>query len=493
MKQINIREKYGRVLFYFIFFMAVLFIMDQTPYCHDEWKWGSAERLELMRQGFPNYNGRYLGNLLALAITRSTAVKALVMAVGILWVLHTVENSLCEKTARGTARCRFLLLCAAALLLALPRTLYAQSYGWPAAFVNFVPPALFLLIYFNWTRALYDGSQNPSCTKLQAFLAIPLGLATQLFSEHTTLFAVLYAIWVLVFVTARKKKICAAYITYLISVMLGALVMFSNGAYRRAALSQTGYKKISLSLSAMYHQLADRILNPLFLDNWLLNALLAAVVILCIIRSRKKTVLNTLTALVLCGYSLYGIWHKVYPAWVFFGGSNLNHLAELGLTFLFFVCVLAGVWKHVSADRRLWTCVLYVSSALVAVPLVAANPIGSRCFYVSYLFQAVALLGILDDLVGTQAIDLYYPTWIAGLCAAVLCVIYLRMFSVIGAADRTRAGLIQTAVGQNADSVTLPVLPYSEYVWTTIPQDESWERYFKEFYGIPQEMEVHFQ
>lgn len=493
MKSEKIWRKYGSMFLYLIFAAVIFYIMYQTPYCHDEWKWGSAERMELMRRGFPNYNGRYLGNLLALAITRSTLVKALVMTAGVVWILRTVDVNMCRGTERTSPQRKFLLLCAVVLLLALPRTLYAQSYGWPAAFVNFVPPALLLLIYYHWTDPLYEEGRGAACTKAQAVLAIPLGLATQLFSEHTTLFAVLYAVWVLAFAAVRKKKICAAYITYLFSVIAGAVIMFSNGAYRRAILNQTSYKKFSFSLSAMYHQFADKILDPLFLNNWLLNALFAAAIIFCIIRSHRKSVFSTLLTLVLCGYSLYGVWHKIYPAWVFFGNSNLNRLTEIGISFLFFAAVLLGVWRYTAPGERLCICVLYLSAAVVSIPLLTANPIGARCFYVSYLFQSLALLKLLKHIAGMQAVDLYYPTWIAGLSAAVLCVICVRMFSVIGAENRNRSEYIQTAVEQGADTVTLPILPYSEYTWTTVPQTADWERYFKDFYGIPQEMELIFQ
>lgn len=486
-------KKYGRAFIYLAFSAVILYIMLQTPYCHDEWKWGSAERVELMKRGFANYNGRYLGDLLALAITRSVLVKTLVMAGVVVLSLHTVEANLLRGADRRSSGHRFLLLCAVVLLLALPRTLYAQSYGWPAAFVNFVPPAPLLLLYFNWTESLYLPGTQPGCTRTQALLAVPLGLATQLFSEHTTLFALLYAAWVLLFALIRRKKICAAYVTYFLSVLAGAAVMFSNEVYLRSVLQHTGYKKIHLSLSLMYRQFAEQILGPLFLDNWLLNTLIAAVLILCIVRAHRKTAADTLPALVLCGYSLYCIWHKIYPSWVFAGNTSLNQLIEIGISFLFFVSVLSCVWRYVSPGERLGILILYVSSCVMSAPLMAADPVGARCFYVSYLFQAMALLKITKYLLGTQTADLYYPMWIAGCAAAVLCVVYVRMFSLIGATDRTRAELIRTAVEQEAESVTLPLLPYPEYTWTTSPSTEHWARYFKDFYGIPQEMGLGFQ
>ena len=83
-------EKNGRRVWYICFFAAFLVIAYLTPYCHDDWKWGLPARMALMREGFPNYNGRYLGNILALLITRSILAKTLVIAVGstlVLWIM----------------------------------------------------------------------------------------------------------------------------------------------------------------------------------------------------------------------------------------------------------------------------------------------------------------------------------------------------------------------------------------------------------------------
>ncbi len=489
-------EKWGRVLVYIIFSATVAYVMFQTPYCHDEWKWGSPDSLELMKQGFSRYNGRYLGDLLAIAITRSVLVKTLVMAGGMVWLLFILESGLCGqggiRSLKSFPQKRlFLLLCAAFLLLALPKKLYAQSYGWPAAFVNFVPPTLLLLLYFNWTEPLYRGEETRLTWK-HAVLAVPLGISTQLFSEHTTLFALIYAAWVIVFAAIRKRKICAAYVVYFVSALFGAVLMFSNSAYLRIANGLNSYKSISLSLSAMWSQFIDRILDPLFLNNWLLNTLLAGAVFCCMVRSRKKTPGTVLLSLVLCGYPVYSIWHRIYPAWVFSGTTGLNHLIQAGLSFLFFGSVLAGIWNYTRPEERMGICVLYMSSVLVSVPLMAANPIGERCFYVSYLFQCAALLRIVRGLIQTRQTDLYYPNLITGFSCVLLCIIYIRMFSVIGAVNENRAAIIQTAVEQGDAEISLPVLPYSDYIWTTVPQTELWEHYFKEFYGIPEETVLTF-
>ena len=59
----------------FFGFLAFLF-----PYSGDDWAWGSIMGITRLETFFDNYNGRYLGNLLVMAITRSKALKVILMA-----------------------------------------------------------------------------------------------------------------------------------------------------------------------------------------------------------------------------------------------------------------------------------------------------------------------------------------------------------------------------------------------------------------------------
>ena len=41
------------------------------PYTGDDWAWGSSIGIERLNTWFDNYSGRYFGNLIVLALTRS--------------------------------------------------------------------------------------------------------------------------------------------------------------------------------------------------------------------------------------------------------------------------------------------------------------------------------------------------------------------------------------------------------------------------------------
>ena len=85
-----------RYFIYAAFFMLFVYLGYKVPYCLDEWKWGLPQRVELMKRGFSGYNGRYLGNILALLITRSEVAKTLVISVCmvlIVWLMEMISQT----------------------------------------------------------------------------------------------------------------------------------------------------------------------------------------------------------------------------------------------------------------------------------------------------------------------------------------------------------------------------------------------------------------
>lgn len=480
-------------LIYIAAFVVFLYIGYKVPYCHDEWQWGLDERIELMKNGFKDYNGRYLGDLLALLVTRSVLAKAVVLAAGVVWLLDVMYKNIRFEEESRTKENTFLLLGAFFLLISIPSTLFQQSYGWPAAFVNFVPPVFLFLIYYNWTEWVYTKQKQPAIPAWETIMVIPLGISVQLFSENITVFVAFYAVWIVVYTLIRYKKIPLIELNFLWASIAGALIMFSNGAYSRAADGSDGYKEIHTTVSGMARQFISNIWYHLSINNWVLNILLIIVLLILIQKSGRKTFATIEMTVVFCGYSVYSVFHKIYPQWVFDSDQNLNNAINTMLAILFFANVLLCIWKNVDRKEGISMCILYLSSGAVAAPLLAANPIGARCFYVSYIFQALLLLKLLRYLTGRYRTELFYPILITGMAVCVLCVIYVRMFLAIGQVNDYRAQLIQTGIEQEQKEIVLPVLPYSEYCCQTIPPNERWAKRFKKFYHIPEDVTVRFE
>ena len=94
----KIKDNRARYFIYSVFFILFVYLGYKAPYCLDEWKWGLPQRMELMKRGFSGYNGRYLGNILALLITRSEVAKTLVISVCMVLVVWLMEVSVRRKS-----------------------------------------------------------------------------------------------------------------------------------------------------------------------------------------------------------------------------------------------------------------------------------------------------------------------------------------------------------------------------------------------------------
>lgn len=75
----------------FVFFFGLAYML---PYTGDDWAWGGQIGIDRLHEHFRNYNGRYLGNLLVIALTRSNLLKSFVMS-GTVTGLVFFNSSIC--------------------------------------------------------------------------------------------------------------------------------------------------------------------------------------------------------------------------------------------------------------------------------------------------------------------------------------------------------------------------------------------------------------
>ena len=67
------------------------------------------------------------------------------------------------------------------------------------------------------------------------------------------------------------------------------------------------------------------------------------------------------------------------------------------------------------------------------------------------------------------------------------------MFASIGIVDSQRSRMIRASVAAGEKELMLPMLPYADYVCHTEPPSGEWEKPFKRFYHIPEDVIVKFE
>ena len=124
------------------------------PYTGDDWAWGSSIGIERLNAWFDNYSGRYFGNLIVLALTRSNILKTIVMSACITLIVWMIT-----KTNEGKWQMATLVTI---LIFTAPKAVIRQSIVWTAGFSNYTTSIVLILLYGLFVRNLFieDGKKH---------------------------------------------------------------------------------------------------------------------------------------------------------------------------------------------------------------------------------------------------------------------------------------------------------------------------------------------
>lgn len=118
------------IISYSIIILLFTVLTYLFPYTGDDWAWGSEIGIKRLINMFRDYNGRYMGNLFVLILTRSNILKTLTMT-AILFGIVYFSSSIVNKKLP-------LLYIALMFLLAIPSSILKQTVVWTSGFSNYV-------------------------------------------------------------------------------------------------------------------------------------------------------------------------------------------------------------------------------------------------------------------------------------------------------------------------------------------------------------------
>ena len=94
-------------------FVALSGLAFLFPLSGDDWSWGSSDGIGRLHDGFAGYNGRYLGNLSVLVLTRTHWLTPFVVSATLCLLIWLVARIAAVPSPTG-------VLIAGALVLAMP-------------------------------------------------------------------------------------------------------------------------------------------------------------------------------------------------------------------------------------------------------------------------------------------------------------------------------------------------------------------------------------
>ncbi|MGN0978667.1 MAG: DUF6056 family protein [Faecousia sp.] len=488
-----IQENRRYILCFFILFcLCWLF-----PYTGDDWAWGSSIGLERLNKWFDNYNGRYVGNLIVLALTRSNLLKSISMSACLTGILYIFQQ---------LTKANYSFTFGALLLFAAPGSLLGQSVVWTSGFANYAVSAFTALIYILYIYWIFDEREQTKPEKLkqhplQGLAMIILGLVNTLIVEHVTVYNLFLSIFVVGYVLFKYRRILIQQVCYLIGSVLGTVCMFSNTAYATIASDSDYYRSIALSkmgiLRRFFFNYFDVIYEHFYLLNLVLNgAILAVCIWIFYLLSKERKAPKWYFPVMRFSIGI-NIAYWVYSVISVIGLSSCAKLTGLkyfegiftaisGLFLILFIILSAIQYKKLHKILFLIGSIL-----LVVVPLVAVTPVSSRCFFASYVLFILLFLELCSflplDNIQPEKIKMAMKIGQIGIVAALL--FYFSIFSAIYRTGIQNQAHIQQEIEKGAQTIEILNYPYGSYLHLYIPDEASnLAMRYKLFYGYPDEI-----
>ncbi len=231
----NLQKKKNTILYLFtIVFWGIFYYF--LPFAGDDWAWGSSIGMDRLKRAFDGYNGRYIGNLLIILITRSVIARVVLCTLFmflLILVLSKIFDSM-SNTEKSTTN--YIIAFSSVLILVLPNQIafgegqpfqiFGSTIGWFSGFTNYVVPSVLILIFYYFVTN--KGFEN----KYVYTLLFLDGILACLCVEHYTLFCVLFSFSVIAYRYYFYKKICKKSVFFFFGSLIGTLIMLSNSSYR---------------------------------------------------------------------------------------------------------------------------------------------------------------------------------------------------------------------------------------------------------------------
>lgn len=207
---------------------------SRVPASGDDWAWGTELGTARLRTAFVDYNGRYVGNIIVLIMTRLGWVTPILEALGFAFVIGLILDITHNRTMLG-------YVTLISLVFLMPARLWSESAVWVSGYANYAVATLVMLYFCDSLRELVqcaNDQQNP------ALLGVIFGLsvAAQLIVEHVTIYLLVASLAALLVARSNQQGVNRRLASSALGLTVGAVIMFSNSSYRLAATGDS-YKR----------------------------------------------------------------------------------------------------------------------------------------------------------------------------------------------------------------------------------------------------------
>ena len=346
------------------------------PFSGDDFYWGSKSlSINTFKDIYNDLflNGRWLGNFIAISISHSHIIKAIVISSVITSLIYIIDKH--EKISLP-----ILLI----LILLMPASRLTQVVIWGSGFSNYMVSSLLFLSIYYLIKRYYKNINSKWYEKVGIFI---IALLNSLVVENITVGSLIILFIVNLLYFARNKKVNINLLIMFGGAILGALLMFIHPSYLNLIFGNSvNDRYIPNNSSSLFLTIKTNLLNYYFKylinENLILHIFKLFVVLILFLNNKIKDL-----KLLISYYLLTLI--------VIFGNLlGLNKYFMLVIDILYLICYLNLIYKLVRFNKDIWEIILLIIS--VILPLVFIYPLGDRLFFLPYILEIILLFRLLD-------------------------------------------------------------------------------------------------
>lgn len=338
-------------------------------------------------QGYRRLNGRILGNAMSFFfMSRPMSLLAKSACLGGLALV--LKKLLKAKSSYSSI---------VFMIMFLPIPVFREVVAWNAGFFNYVPVLVLILL----SAYLIE---KKKLTRMESFILFSSSLASGLFVENLTLYALIMPI-LAYFTLARGDK--KSYFISFIGALLSNIIMFSSPVYFRISQGDDGYR--TFDLANLIPRLEEN--WPVFRANLISLVFLIGFAFVLHMAIEKEGTKRAFFPLACLALIVIDKW-LVFPVFV-----------SMAIYISFYLGLLSlGKKKSGGLGLRVFSC---LSMALAMGPLLVVSPVGARNFFTAQVFNYIiiaelcfgmedklreGLRGLLFALALLKALAMVYPS-----------------------------------------------------------------------------------
>lgn len=458
----------------------------------DIW-WGCIPTLS---DFFENHqpNGRYLTNIITFYSCHNSFIRVIVYTVSFIGFFIAFSSLL--KTNYKYKWLPYALFIG--VILFAQRNFHSQIFNWTSGFTNYVISLLFLFIYFNYTKPVFD-KRKPRGGIIMAVVFLIVGFCGALCIENITIYNIIFSIFVIIFSLVAIRKVTAANITYFIGTLAGTILMFSVSNYNDIA---SGNDSIGLrSFEFAFEDIATKVyleIIPFYACSFFILHFIIAVSMVFIYSKKyqkdvKKPKYAKICIPAIIFYCIYSFVSVNQHELVITSNAYKARAFEGAFAFIYVVSLLYMIYHIVSDSKRIMSMIYLISTLVVTGQFIVISPINTRCFFADYVFWSLFALSLLIEAVYvSNACDSSFFRNTAMVAVAV-ALGFLSFFNISNKyVDILRIDFVKEQLTRKQNNVEFIKLPYPIISFDTtdmlnydtdiiILNNEKW-RYDKAYY-----------